>query len=173
MKLILVGLLLAAGSSFSAHGQGGGAGVPAGAPPAPPPSQSSQGGGEAQLAGEWNGKYVCGQGVTGLHLIVAQKGGASVVALIHFFPLPENPRAAEGCYTAVGSYDAGNGNFDFHPQDWLIHPRRYLMADVHGKLDAAGETITGNLVGPPNCSIFFLSRGPAPRPLPDRCLHPR
>ena len=111
--------------------------------------------------------------MTGLHIIVAQKGGASVVGLIHFFPLPENPKAAEGCFTAAGSYDAASGSFNLQHQDWLIQPRRYLMADVRGKLDAAGETITGNLVGPPNCSIFFLARGPAPRQMPDRCLHPQ
>jgi hypothetical protein len=167
--ILLFSLLLTVGGGTAACAQGGGAGAPAGAPP---PAASS-GGTPGQLAGEWNGKYVCGQGVTGLHLIVAEKGVSSAVALIHFFPLPENPKAAEGCYTAGGSYDAASGNFNFQHQDWLIQPRRYLMADVRGKLDAAGQTITGNLVGPPNCSIFFLSRGPAPRTLPDRCLHPR
>jgi hypothetical protein len=182
-RILLTGLLLAVGGVAVGYGQpvtpehggaaGGAPGGNPGVPVAPDANGGGGSGGQDPLVGEWNGKYVCRQGVTGLQLVIADKSGANPVTLIHFFPLPENPRAAEGCYTAVGSYQAGSGKFDLQHQDWVVKPRNYLMVDIHGSIDPAGQTLTGNLVGAPNCSIFYLARGPASRPLPDRCLHPR
>jgi hypothetical protein len=178
IALLLVGFLFAAGLVTAnsqpagpdrlqggAPGQGAGAsgGAGGGASGAPAP------GAGGRLAGEWNGKYVCAQGVTGLHIILAESGVANATALIHFFPLPENPKAAEGCFTASGWFDPASGNFNLQQQRWVMQPPRYLMADVRGKLDASGEMITGSLVGPPNCSLFFLARGAGIRPLPGRC----
>jgi len=70
-RSVCVGFLLAAGLALPAAAQSRSAG------------------------GEWTGKYVCRQGVTGARLILSADGSRGV---FHFFPLPENPRAAEGCY---------------------------------------------------------------------------
>jgi hypothetical protein len=165
--VLLVGLLLMISAGTAAHAQqGGGAGAPAGAP-APP--SAGLAGDPDQLAGEWIGKYVCRQGVTGLHLKIG-RAQASGYALVHFFPLPENPKTAEGCFISDVVFDPASGALDLRHKSWVMRPPRYLMIDFHGKIDPAGQTMTGSLAGAPNCSLFYLARGPSTRPLPDACM---
>src|SRR3569832_2071949 len=52
---------------------------------------------EARYVGEWTGKYVCGQGVTAIRLVVVPTGAGGAQAVAHFFATPENPRVPEGC----------------------------------------------------------------------------
>src|SRR5450631_4857157 len=54
---------------------------------------------QRSAGGEWTGKYVCGQGVTGARLILSPDGSRGV---FHFYPLPENPRVPEGCFQVSG-----------------------------------------------------------------------
>ena len=56
--------------------------------------------------GEWTGKYVCGQGVTGARLILSEDGSRGV---FHFYALPENPGVPEGCYQVTGIFNNVTG----------------------------------------------------------------
>jgi hypothetical protein len=51
------------------------------------------------MSGEWSGKYVCGQGVTGVQMIFSEDGSR---ALFHSYALPENPGVPEGCFAMSG-----------------------------------------------------------------------
>ena len=56
------------------------------------------------LSGAWTGSYTCGQGVTGLTLHL-DRAGPELRGVFHFYPLPENPLAAEGCFEMTGGTD--------------------------------------------------------------------
>ncbi len=123
---------------------------------------------ESRLAGEWTGKYVCKQGVTGMRLLVTVMDGR-VRAVAHFYPLPENRAPKEGCFAMSGSYDAATGRVILGGGNWIIRPAGYLVIDLAGTVDPAGTSFHGEVAGAPNCSIFSLTRAPSSRPMPSRC----
>jgi hypothetical protein len=116
--------------------------------------------------GEWTGKYVCRQGVTGARLILSQDGSRGV---FHFYPLPENPRAAEGCYQVTGVFNETSGALAIIPGTWYLKPRNYLPAPFNGTVDARGENFEGRIVGLEGCASVFLSRAAPTLPLPSVC----
>src|ERR1700710_13038 len=69
------------------------------------------------VGGEWTGKYVCRQGVTGARLILSDDGSRGV---FHFYPLPDNPRAAEGCYQVTGVFNSTTGALAIIPGTWYL-----------------------------------------------------
>ena len=137
-----LGLLLAAGMALPAAAQSRSAG------------------------GEWTGKYVCRQGVTGARLILSADGSRGV---FHFYPLPENPRAAEGCYQVTGVFNETSGALAIIPGAWYLKPRNYLPAAFNGTVDARGENFEGRIVGLEGCASVFLSRATPTLPLPSVC----
>jgi hypothetical protein len=137
-----IGLLLAAGMALPAVAQSRSAG------------------------GEWTGKYVCRQGVTGARMILSEDGSRGV---FHFYPLPENPRAAEGCYQVTGVYNETTGALAIIPGTWYLKPRNYLPAAFNGTVDTRGENFEGRIVGLEGCASVFLSRAAPTLPLPSVC----
>jgi hypothetical protein len=124
---------------------------------------------EDRFAGEWSGKYVCGQGVTALHVILTPTGGGGVKALAHFFAAPENPRVPEGCFTMTGLFEKSTGQLSLRKDRWIMRPRNYAMTDFDGTIDADGRTFSGRLSGVQGCAAFSLTRDPVARPMPAAC----
>ena len=124
---------------------------------------------DSRYAGEWTGKYICGQGVTGMRLVVTATGAGGARAVAHFFAVPENPDVPEGCFSLTGLFDKMSGQFSLRHEHWIMRPRNYGMADLDGKVDEKGEDFGGRLVGPRGCTTFSLTRAKASRPLPARC----
>jgi hypothetical protein len=122
-----------------------------------------------RYAGEWTGKYVCAQGVTGMRLVVTATGAGGARAVAHFFAVPENPDVPEGCFSLTGLFDKVSGQFSLRRAHWIMRPRGYGMADLLGTVDAKGESFGGRLVGPRGCSTFSLTREKVSRALPARC----
>jgi hypothetical protein len=118
------------------------------------------------MSGEWSGKYVCRQGVTGARLVLSEDGSR---ALFHFYGLPENPGVPEGCFSMSGFFDQASGELNLTAGKWIVRPRNYMTANVAGNLDANGQNFVGRILGPAGCSNIFLARAPAPRPLPSAC----
>ena len=116
--------------------------------------------------GEWTGKYVCGQGVTGARLILSEDGSRGV---FHFFPLPENPRVPEGCFGVTGVFNSTTGALAIIPGAWYLKPRNYSPAAFNGTVDQRGENFEGKIVGLAGCASVFLSRAAPTRPLPSVC----
>ena len=116
--------------------------------------------------GEWTGKYVCGQGVTGARLILSDDGSRGV---FHFFPLPENPRVPEGCFQVTGVFNSGTGALAVIPGTWYLKPRRFSAVTFNGSVDARSENFEGKIVGLDGCASFFLPRAAPTRPLPSVC----
>ena len=119
------------------------------------------------MGGEWIGKYVCGQGVTGARLVVSEDGSRGV---FHFYPLPENPRVPEGCFQVAGVFNPTTGALAILPTGtWYLKPRNYLPAAFSGTVDGRGEGFSGKIVGLTGCASIFLSRAAPTVPLPSVC----
>lgn len=126
-------------------------------------------GAEAQSArnvgGEWTGKYVCEQGITGARLILSEDGSRGV---FNFYALPENPRVPEGCYQVTGVFNASSGALAIIPGEWYMRPRRFVSAAFNGTVDERGQNFAGKITGR-GCASVFLSRAAPTRPLPSVC----
>ncbi|MEP7210973.1 MAG: hypothetical protein ABI740_09070 [Alphaproteobacteria bacterium] len=114
----------------------------------------------ASLAGEWRGKYECGQGVTALTLTVSEIPGGKLKARFAFGPLPENPRVPTGAFDMEGRLDAKTRRVTFRSGKWIKAPLGYFTVDLEGYVEASGNRITG-VVPSAGCSVFDLARGEA------------
>ena len=124
---------------------------------------------EDRYTGEWSGKYVCGQGVTALRVVITATGGGGVRAMAHFFPTPENPRVPEGCFTLTGLFEKNSGQLSLRRERWIVRPRNYAMTDFDGTVDADGKNLSGRLSGVQGCASFSLIHEAAQRPMPPAC----
>jgi hypothetical protein len=118
------------------------------------------------MSGEWSGRYICRQGVTGVQVVLSDDGSR---ALFHFYGLPENPGVPEGCFSMSGSFDPASGALNLTAGKWIVRPHNFMTADVSGNLDASGQVFAGRILGPAGCSNIVLARTPSPRPLPNAC----
>jgi hypothetical protein len=116
--------------------------------------------------GEWTGRYICRQGVTGARLILSEDGLRGV---FHFYPLPENPRVPQGCYQVTGVFSASSGALAVMPGTWYMRPRGYSSAAFSGEVDASGQIFSGKIIGLDGCSAVLLSRAAPTLPLPSVC----
>ena len=131
-------------------------------PPLRPPRSPPQ----RTMSGEWSGKYICRQGVTGVHVVFSGDGSR---ALFHFYGLPENPGVPEGCFSMSGFFDPASGALNMTAGQWIVRPPNFVTANVSGNVDASGQIFVGRLLNTPGCENIILARGPSPRPLPNAC----
>ncbi|MFD1049604.1 hypothetical protein ACFQ1S_30800, partial [Kibdelosporangium lantanae] len=110
----------------------------------------------ADLAGDWEGSYTCGQGETGLKLTIGQPDSTgSAETTFTFFPLATNGSAASGSY-AMRLGDSG-GQFKFTQDHWIDQPQGYEMVDLLVQGSPSKDRISGKVVDPA-CTTFTVSR---------------
>lgn len=109
------------------------------------------------IAGVWAGKYICGQGVTGLKLEVRDIGPNRISATFNFSAVKENPGVPSGSYTMEGVFDRKTRRLDLEPLVWREQPAGYVMVGLAGRLVETNDLLTG-LVPDLGCSWFQLVR---------------
>ncbi len=119
------------------------------------------------LTGNWRGSYVCVQGKTGLDLIIENQSEARFSGYFHFYALPENPEAKEGCFAVTGRLNS-DASFVTEAGNWIDQPLGYVTVDLNGKLAGTGKNLSGTVTGPRfvnvNCQSFSLKKtGSAPK----------
>jgi hypothetical protein len=124
------------------------------------------------VTGNWEGSYVCGQGITGLTLTVARQSGATFSGTFHFYPLPGHPAAKEGCFGVTGHFVTDRRIF-VGAAAWITRPQDYVSVDLDGQIDPAGRTLKGRVKMPagypPLCSTFDLTLAAGPPVTPPPC----
>jgi len=115
----------------------------------------------SSVAGEWSGKYICGQGITALKLNVSQKPDGALSATFNFGPLPENPTVPTGAYRMEGSFDPQTRKVKLRGVKWIDAPDNYVMVDLDGRMDVDGSRMSGLVPEWPGCTNFEVRRGPA------------
>lgn len=118
-----------------------------------------------EVVGRWQGTYLCTQGWTGLDLTIRigepQAPGKELEATFAFYEIARNPGVPSGRFRMRGHFDPDDGHVDFEQDHWLERPARYVMVNLHGKLDPAKETLAGRVSGP-GCGDFELRRAEGP-----------
>jgi hypothetical protein len=107
------------------------------------------------VIGTWKGSYLgCGQGPTGLRLVVKPAGrtGNRLKATFNFYALASNPGVPTGSYTMTGFYFPGGVVLD---QDhWISQPAGYSMVNLVGNPPHLSKW-NGAIVG---CTTFAVKR---------------
>jgi len=124
--------------------------------PPPPP-------GATVNKSEWQGTYVCSQGVTAVKLAIEQRcvgSGCEVGAVFDFGPTPENPKVPRGSYRLRGDVsenDHGEPVLTLKPDSWIEQPPNYFMVGLVATSDASQTTMHGKIDNP-SCGELSLQR---------------
>lgn len=118
------------------------------------------------VSGEWSGRYSCGQGITGVRVVLSPDGSRG---LFHFYAVPENPRVPEGCYRVSASFQPGNRILTITAGSWIVRPRHYASANVTGFVDPDGQGFIGRIVDLAGCTVIVMKHEPSSRSLPNAC----
>ena len=111
----------------------------------------------------WEGKYVCAQGVTGLHLELDTASNGATTGVFAFYGVPENPVSVpRGSYRLRGKVTMGEtGSFalDLEPETWIAQPPGYLMVGIKATSDRERRSLIGRITDP-SCAFMKVSRLP-------------
>jgi hypothetical protein len=105
--------------------------------------------------GTWIGTYRCGQGQTGLRLVVTGDDPDSLAAAFRFFPVADNPGVPSGSFAMTGS--RSGRDVRLRQSAWIDQPPGYVMVDLVGELTDDGERFAGTVQGA-GCTTFALRR---------------
>lgn len=112
------------------------------------------------FAAEWEGAYDCGQGFTGLSMIIeAVDGGepGAVTATFGFFAAPQNPDVPSGSYLMEGQY--ADGRLALEGVEWVERPDNYEMVGIESDPDVLlRPNVFGGRVTNSSCTAFVLQR---------------
>ena len=109
------------------------------------------------LLGDWQGTYVCSQGLTRLRLTISAASHGRLNAIFDFGPVKENSEVPHGRYEMSGEFNAKTGRVALRAGKWIVQPTGYFTVDLDGYLNAPGDQITG-VVPAAGCSVFDLKR---------------
>jgi hypothetical protein len=112
----------------------------------------------ADPAGAWRGTYTCAQGLTALDMTIDQPTPGRLRALFHFTAVPSNPDVPEGCFLMTGTFDPASRQVTLRPDRWLLQPSGYVMVEMNGRLDDAGQVLAGQVSPVAGCTTFALFR---------------
>jgi len=110
----------------------------------------------ASLTGTWTGAYTCGQGKTGLRLLIHAAPDGTLTARFDFYAVPGNPDVPSGSFTMAGTYSAAG--LDLTPDYWISQPPGYSMVGLNSGPPAKGDRILNGDVSYPGCTTFTITR---------------
>jgi hypothetical protein len=157
--LVVLGLVVVGGCSRAVAGEAvAGAGVERSGGTGGGSAEEPEGAGRLEpLVGTWRGTYTCGQGLTGLKLIVEAVDDETVRAVFEFFAVPENEAALSGSYQLLGAYRGDR--LVFRQEKWIEQPENYLMVDleVTSPVEPEMSEFSGDVLSP-SCEDFTVTR---------------
>ena len=110
-----------------------------------------------RVDGVWVGRYMCGQGETGLTLTIGSLMGGAIQAQFLFYPTQKNTGVPVGCFAMAGTFDPTHRDIQLTAGHWILHPDGYVTVDLKGHLTGKGSDLQGTVAGP-GCSTFNLHR---------------
>src|SRR5262249_7642096 len=109
-----------------------------------------------RLTGTWTGSYTCGQGKTGLRLVIHPAPDGTLTATFDFYAVPGNPGIPSGSFTMTGTYSAAG--LDLMPDYWISQPPGYSMVGLNAGPPAKADTTLNGSVSYPGCTTFTVTR---------------
>jgi hypothetical protein len=125
--------------------------VPSDPSPSPSPSEVL-----TDLSGQWNGSYVCNQGITGLVLTIRQYQDGTASGVFAFHPAPSNPQVPRGSFAVAGTFE--NGVLTLRATNWIEQPPGYLTVDLQAAYDPSTPGHLDGRVYGANCTTFSADR---------------
>jgi hypothetical protein len=111
----------------------------------------------ANINGRWKGRYLCGQGFTGVTLTIKQQA-ANVIAEFDLYPLPENPGVPKGIALYQGLFDQNSRQMLLRGVKWLKQPAAgWVIVDFFGRFDSQLRSFSGRKLNT-SCKNIVLVR---------------
>ncbi|WP_353946603.1 serine/threonine-protein kinase [Streptomyces sp. HUAS MG91] len=117
------------------------------------PSDSTE---TEDLSGQWDGSYLCNQGITGLSLTIEQHGDGTADAVFSFYPAPSNPGVPRGSFAMEGTY--AGGVLTLRASRWINQPPDYAAVNLSATYDTSTPDHLDGLVYGANCTTFSTER---------------
>lgn len=95
-------------------------------------------------SGTWRGTYKCGQGITGMTLIL-NLVGSDVSAVFNFYPVNSNPNVPSGSFELLGTIYGNQITLKKHR--WISRPQGYNMLDLSLRWDEKRDILTSKICG--------------------------
>jgi hypothetical protein len=114
---------------------------------------------DADIAGIWQGRYVCLQGETLLRLTILPEGAGPERAFFYFYPPPGTNPGETGCFTLTPGFEKGSGKLALRMGHWIDQPDGYIMVSLEGEIGPGGKTFSGRILSQ-GCADFTLTRLP-------------
>jgi hypothetical protein len=111
----------------------------------------------SDLTGNWEGTYICGQGLTNLNLAISQNSSSEISAIFKFSASKSNPAVPSGSFRMTGTYDSRTNKIVLNATQWVNRPAGYITVDLVGKVSQGNTTISGEVVSS-NCSTFTVEK---------------
>jgi hypothetical protein len=141
---------------------------------------------EGSIQGAWQGRYICGQGPTGVTLTIRmlptwpglqvyihhwlmslfrvpnlerseeKPKRTEIAALFSFYPLPGAKVAPSGSFELSGTFDPARGLIELYPTRWVEQPPGYTLIGFRALLEGGG-TLKG-AVNEAGCGVIILAR---------------
>ena len=142
---------------------------------------------KSPIEGVWQGRYICGQGPTGITLTIRmlppwpglqvyihhwlmnlirvpnlerseeKPKRIEIAALFRFYPLAGAKAAPSGSFELDGTFDPTLGLVDLHPTKWVEQPPGYGLIGFRAVVEAR-KTLRG-AINEPTCGVIILGRG--------------
>lgn len=109
-----------------------------------------------EMKGMYVGKYTCGQGATGLDLLVYEKNGAPE-ALFNFYPTPGNEGVPHGLFRYDRPKRGAAGGIVFTHAEWIKQPVGYSASPFTITKSKVKGEISALMAGS-GCTSFRLKR---------------
>jgi hypothetical protein len=109
---------------------------------------------------EWSGRYVCGQGPTGVFIAIDAYTTGEAIATFEFAAVPENPGVPNGAYKLRGRLSLspdGRIQAHFDPDAWLEKPQGYMMVGFGATSDRGHRSMRGTIAHS-SCGALELTR---------------
>lgn len=144
---------------------------------------------ESSIQGVWQGRYICGQGPTGVTLTIRmlppwpglqvyihhwlmslirvpnlerseeKPKRTEIAALFSFYPLLGAKAAPSGSFELSGTFDPARGLIELYPTRWVEQPPGYTLIGFRALLEGGG-TLKG-AVNEAGCGVIILARDPS------------
>lgn len=93
----------------------------------------------ADLLGNWEGRYRCGQGEIRARLFITRISGDSLQGHFSFYPTQTNPSVPRGAYRVTGQQVEASGEIEITPGAWLQQPPGYASGPIRGSISRLGD----------------------------------
>ena len=100
----------------------------------------------SNLTGNWEGTYICGQGLTNLTLVISQGNTSDISAIFKFSANKNNLSVPSGSFRMTGTYDNRTGKIVLEATQWINRPAGYVTVDLIGKISQGNTKISGEVI---------------------------